>query len=137
MINQSNKQLKASDHPTSFCPIYLACEVEFEFIDRSDSDLRSNECKPNQACFEGIINSRCVNLEGTEACIEYADAEVQQSSSPGNTYHWNNTRQNFYYAWQSNNILRASVISNHKKLKVEGKQQVIKFVKNSLSQDND
>ena len=133
LMNNANKRIKTTETVTFSCGMFLACQIEIEFVDLTRLGQRSAACDDNHECFQGRINSRCVSLEGTAACLDYAEHELNPEFDSHVVMRWNNTRQNFYYSWDGDSsILTASIVSNHKKLKLEGKREVTNLVKHSV-----
>ena len=99
----------------------------------------SHPCPSSKHCFAGFVTSQCVSLPDTKACLDFVDEETlrhsekkEESGASPHTLQWKKSQQNFYYSWeQKKSVLRASVISNHKRLKIEGKRTVSKLIKQS------
>jgi len=90
----------------------------------------STNCQNKKNCYEGSVSSKCVSLPETKACLDFVDEE--EKNQHRHTLQWHKHTQNFYYSWENKRqVLRASVISNAKRLKIEGKRKVSNLIKDS------
>jgi len=137
-MNQANKNMKQdqSGKEPLYCPLYSACEIQVSFVNTTGVPERN--CPDSKTCYDVNVNTGCVAWQDADVCISYADAQVSSNAiSMDHMLLYNNTKQTFYYTWQSNtetsvDTLRVSAIANTKKLRLEGKKQLINMIKGNL-----
>ena len=126
LLNQANKRIKNYNATEIECPHHQACEITMIF---THLEAFTN-CQNKKNCYEGSVSSKCVSLPETKACLDFVDEE--EKNQHRHTLQWHKHTQNFYYSWENKRqVLRASVISNAKRLKIEGKRKVSNLIKDS------